>query len=89
MRKYFNPIRIIGCWGFIVFIFDLVVIPYAYCHTVGGEQKPIIYLMSSIRTAFVGVFILSFLTSILFFDWFKRYWFINCFFFCLPVYIFI
>lgn len=89
MLKSLNPLKIIGGWILLVIIFDLIAIPYLFFNSVGGEQKPLIYLMSSIKIALNGVFLLSILTGILYFSWFKKFWFVNCFFlFVSGIYIF-
>jgi hypothetical protein len=81
MRKASNPIKIIGGWVLLVIIIDIFAIPYLYFNSVGGEQRPLTFLMSSIKIGMEGIFLLSILTAILYFGWFKKFWFLNCFFF--------
>ena len=77
-RKSLNPLVIMRIWVLLVLISDLIFVPYYIYHSSGGEQKPLTYLASSITIAIGGIFILSILAVILYFRWFKQYWFVNC-----------
>jgi len=89
MLKSLNPLKIIAGWIFLVMIIDLIAIPYLFFNSAGGEQKPLILLMSSVKIAVTGVFLLSILTSLIYFKWIKKYWIVNGFFFLLSgIYIY-
>ncbi|MBN9382144.1 MAG: hypothetical protein J0H74_15355 [Chitinophagaceae bacterium] len=77
MKKTFFPLALTGAWLLIVFVYDIIAIPYLLHHTSGGAQRPATFLMSSIKVAIWGVFILSILTSVLFFRQLKKTWYIN------------
>jgi hypothetical protein len=89
MLKALNPIKIIAGWILLVMIIDVIAVPYFFFNSVGGEQKPLTFLMSSVKIAMIGIFLLSILTSFLYIKWFKKFWFANCFFFLLSgIYIY-
>jgi len=84
-----NPIWIYIIWIFVLIIFILFGIPILSKGSPGGEQKPFTLMADVMVILFLGLFFLSFITSFLFLNWFKKYWYINvCIFFFsfLPLY---
>lgn len=79
--KILNPIKIIGIWVLLMIVINIIAIPILFSTTVGGEQRPLSFLMESIEITAYGILLLSILTAILYFKWVKRFWFINLFFF--------
>lgn len=82
--KVLNPIKIIGVWVLNMIIVDIIVIPILFAKTVGGEQRPLTFLMESFNVTAYGIFILSILTGALYFRWLKKFWFISLMFFLLS-----
>ena len=78
--KFLNPIKIIAGWVLLMIIINIIVVPILFYKTVGGEQRPLIFLMTSIDIMAYGIFILSILTIVLYFSWVKKFWFVNLFF---------
>ena len=79
MFKFLNPIRIMGGWMLAIVVIDVFAIPRLFSSTVGGEQQPLTFLMNSISVLAWGILILSIVTSIIYFRWFQKFWFINVF----------
>jgi hypothetical protein len=72
-----NPLKIIGWWILLIAMVDIVAIPCFALNAVGNGQKPLTFLVSSVKIAIDGVFLLSVLSSILFFKQFRRFWVAN------------
>jgi len=56
---------------------DIVAIPCFAFNAVGDGQRPLTFLVLSVKIAIDGVFLLSVLSSILFFKQFRRFWIAN------------
>ena len=77
MFKKVNPFKLILYWLFLLLIAGIVIIPILFATTVGGEQKPLTFLVYLLLTAIYGTLILSIITPFFYFNWFKKYWYIN------------
>lgn len=75
-----NPIKIIGGWVLIMIMVDIIVIPILFYKTVGGEQKPLTFLMESITITAYGIFFLSIATGIIYYKRLKQFWILNSIF---------
>ncbi len=86
MFKNINPLKLILYWLLLLLVVSIIITPILYITTVGGEQRPLTFLVYMITLAVYGTFILSIVTSFIYFDWFKKYWYINPLFFILSGY---
>ena len=86
MFKRFNPLKIMINWLLFLCVVGVIVTPILFATTVGGEQKPLTFLAYLMLTAIYSTFFLSIVTAIIYFDWFKKYWFINLIFFLVSGY---
>jgi len=86
MLRILNPIKIIGIWVLLMILINFIVIPILYYNTVGGEQRPLTFLMGSIDIILYGVFILTIVTTVLYWSWSKKFWYFNLIFFLLSVF---
>lgn len=77
-RKAINPITIMGLWISMIVIADIAVLPLIYLHAVDAGQKPMVFLMSSIRLAMNGLFVLGILMAIIYFKQFRKFWVAHC-----------
>ena len=77
-RKTVNPMTIMGFWISLIVIADISVLPLMCLHAVDAGLTPLAFLLSSIKLAMNGLFILGILTSIIYFDLFRRFWKANC-----------
>jgi hypothetical protein len=86
MFKKLNPLKLMIYWLFLLLVISIIVIPILFATTVGGEQRPLTFLVYMILFAVYGTLILSVVTPIFYFDWFKKYWYVNLIFFVLSGY---
>jgi len=79
-----NPLWIYIIWILIIILLGIIVIPILSIGTSGGEQKPYILMESFMVVLIYGLLFLSFIISILYWNWYKKYWYINVsiFLFC-------
>ena len=70
-----NPIWIYISWIFILIVFEQIGIFILSKISSGGD--PLIFLGHVLDVAIYGLLILSFVTSFVFWNWFKKYWYIN------------
>jgi len=61
-----------------IVIADIVALPLIYLHAIESAQKPLAFLISSIKLTMDGLFVLGILTSILYFRQFRRFWIAHC-----------
>ena len=87
MKKYLKPHIIYLTWTLLAVIFWFVVIPIASIGHSGGEQVPLTLLAESLGPITLGYFTISILTTILFKDWFKKYWIVNLIIFSLTTFL--
>lgn len=71
-----TPIHIYKLWLilFVVFCFLIPLLSRGY---VEGEQRPLTLLAYAVQVLVYGFFILSIITTILFWQWSKKYWYFN------------
>jgi hypothetical protein len=72
-----SPIWVYLSAIFVIVAFCFIGIPILSIGSYGGEQKPFVLLSHAIDWSVYGFLILSFLTSFIFWNWFKKYWYIN------------
>ena len=77
--RIFNPLKVMGWWISLIVMIDLVAIPCFYLHAVQTARSPLTFMVSSIRIAIDGLFVLGILAAIVYFKQFKRFWTANCF----------
>ena len=77
MFKRNNPLKLIIYWLLLLLVVGIIVIPLLFATTVGGEQKPLTFLIYLLLSAIYGTLILSVITPFFYLDWFKKYWYIN------------
>lgn len=86
MFKKLNPLKLMLYWLLLLLMISIIVIPILFATTVGGEQQPLTFLVYMILLAEYGTLILSIVTPIFYFDWFKKYWYVNLIFLILSCY---
>lgn len=86
MLKKLNPLKLMLYWLLLLIVISIIVIPILFATTVGGEQRPLTFLVYMILFFVYGILILSIITPVFYFDWFKKYWYINLLFFVLSGY---
>lgn len=84
MFKKLNPLKLMIYWLLLLIVVSIVVIPLLFSSTISGEQSPLTFLVYMILFAVYGTLILSTITPIFYFDWFKKYWYINLIVFILS-----
>jgi hypothetical protein len=86
-KKYFTAPNLYILWAIIAGV-AIVVVPLILGLTSsGGEQKPLTWIALAIEPIVWGFFFLSVLTTLIFQDWVKRYWYINLLVFGLTAWI--
>jgi RsiW-degrading membrane proteinase PrsW (M82 family) len=63
-----------GLWVSMIVIADITVLPLTYLHAVDLGQKPLAFLLSSLKLAMNGLFILGILTAVIYFSQFRKFW---------------
>lgn len=86
MFKKLNPLKLMIYWLLLLMVINIIVIPVLFATTVSGEQRPITFLVYMILVAVYGTLILSIITPVFYFDWFKKYWYFNLIFLVLSGY---
>jgi hypothetical protein len=71
-----HPIGIYLLWLLLLLLFCFIGVPLLSIGYAGGEQRPFILLANTMDVAVGGLIILSMLSPILFWSWYKRYMFI-------------
>lgn len=85
IRKTFESPFKIYLYGTIIFLALCVVgIPILSIGHSGGEQVPTTLIAYALNYFIYGIFFVSILSSILFWNWFKKYWYINSVIFILT-----
>ena len=64
-------------WGGLIIFFLFVFIPIKSIGYSGGEQVPLTLLADAVQWIIWGYFLISIITTMAFFEWFKKYWIIN------------
>jgi hypothetical protein len=82
-----RPAGIFAGWTIMWIAFCFIGIPILTINSSGGEQKPLIYLSESIYVVLYGYLFISIFTSICFFSWFKKYWYVNALVFLVTSFI--
>jgi hypothetical protein len=75
-----NPLKIILLWITGMFIIGCFVVVPKFFSSWGGEQTPLTSLAYLILITTYGVLLLSIFTALIYFTWFKKYWYVNVFF---------
>ena len=89
MKKYIKPHIIYLTWTLLTFIFWFVIIPIADIGHAGGEQVIMTLLAYSLRPIILGYFTISVLTTFLFRNWFRKFWFVNVIILSITTYLLI
>ncbi len=71
-------------WGGLIILYLFVFIPIKSIGHSGGEQVPLTLLAYALQWIIWGYFLISIVTAVTFFDWFKKYWIINVLIFILT-----
>ncbi|WP_316787006.1 hypothetical protein [Pedobacter frigiditerrae] len=83
-KTFANPFKIY-LYGIILFLgFCVIGVPILSMGHSGGEQVPMTLIAYALNYFIYGLFFISILTSILFWNWFKKYWYINLIIFILT-----
>ena len=86
-NKYFTATNLYILWAIVTGI-SIVVVPLILgLTTSGGEQKPLIWMALVIEPILWGFMLLSVLTTLMFQEWAKKYWYINLLVFSLTAWI--
>jgi hypothetical protein len=67
-----------------LFVIFCVSIPFLSRGYVGGDQRPLILLAYAVDVLVYGFFILSIFTTVLFWRWFKKHWYLNALIFVIT-----
>jgi len=86
ISKISTPIKIYFLFGILLFFFTFIGIPLLSLGYADGEQRPFILLSYIVDVMIYGYFTLAILTTIIFWRWFKKQWYINVVIFCLCSY---
>lgn len=89
MKKYIKPHTIYLTWTLLILIFWFVVIPNADSGHAGGEQVIMTLLAYSLKPIILGYFTISILTTFLYKNWFRKFWFVNVIIFSITTYLLI
>ncbi|WP_316756312.1 hypothetical protein [Pedobacter aquatilis] len=85
IKKTFGSPFKIYLYGIILLLgFCVIGIPILSMGHSGGEQVPMTLIAYSLNYFIYGLFFISILTSILFWNWLKKYWYINSIIFILT-----
>ena len=76
-KKYFTAWNLYILWTFVTTVLVLFVLLILGGTSSGGEQKPLIWLFKIVKPIAWGYLLLSVLTSLIFNEWIKEYWYIN------------
>jgi phosphotransferase system glucose/maltose/N-acetylglucosamine-specific IIC component len=71
-----NPLKIYLLWFIILFLFCIIGIPLLSIGHSGGEQRPFILLGYTADIAVFGLIIISLISPLLYWSWYKKYEFI-------------
>jgi hypothetical protein len=86
-KKYFTAPNLYILWAIVTGI-SIVVVPLILGLTSsGGEQKPLTWIAYAIEPILWGFMLLSVLTTLMFKEWVKKYWYINLLVFGLTAWI--
>ncbi len=84
-----NPGKIYLLGLLIFFLFCFVCIPILSIGHSGGEQVPLILLSYAVDYLVYGLLLISILTSLVYRNWVKKYWYVNVVVFCITAYLII
>lgn len=69
--------RIYLIWIVCFVLFCIVVIPLKSAGHSGGEQVPMTLFFTAGDIFLLGLFVISIVTTFMFWRWFKKYWYVN------------
>lgn len=86
-KTFNNPIKIYVLGILLFLAFCIIGIPLLSMGHSDGEQVPMTLIAYAINYFIYGLFFISIFTSILFWNWFKKYWYVNLVIFILTSFL--
>lgn len=76
-KLFSSPLGIYLSWIILFILYFCIVIPITIYTSQSSSGTPFIFIMYGLVIFVIGIFLISLFIPIIFFQWFKRYWYVS------------